>query len=84
MSEDTIQVDSIEEVYKTMRENLRDTHDRLLEAIREINAEKKPAVEIMNNVLELCSLTYNTVDAMLQIQLGLIKGNENMHSNRQV
>ena len=82
MNEESVQVDSIEEVYKAMRNNLGDTHDRLLNTIRQINAEKKPAVEIMNNVLELCSLTYNTIDAMLQIQLGLIKENENIHSNK--
>ena len=75
MSED-IHIETMDEVYEVMRDNLANTFTKLTDTIQDIEDNKKPSYEVINDILRFCTITYSTLDAMLQIQLGIIKDKE--------
>lgn len=68
-----IEFESMEEVYEIMRDNLEAAHIKLFDTVKDIGEDKKAIYEVLNDILEFCNLTYFTMDAMLQIQLGILK-----------
>jgi len=79
MNKETIQIDSMEEVYDIMRTNLGAAHEKILNTIQDIGDEKKAIYEILDDILEFCNISYFTVDALIQIQLGIIKNTEHVY-----
>jgi len=79
MNVENLEFESIDEIYEILRNNLSGSYNRLLDTCNEIENNKKPVQEVINNILEYCFLSYHTIDAILQIQLGIIK--KDNHSN---
>ena len=82
MNEETLQIDSMEEVYEVMRTNLGTAHEKILNTIQDIGDEKKAVYEVLDDILEFCNISYFTLDAMMQIQLGIIKNTEQFHKGK--
>ena len=73
MNEEILEFETMDEVYEIMRKNLHDSHDELVKTLEKIDNEELPPLAILSELIKFSSLTYNTLDALLQIQLGIIK-----------
>lgn len=77
MNEEILEFETIDEVYEILRKNLQDSHNSLIDTVNDIKENEANPLLILDNILNFSMITYHTLDAMLQIQLGIIKNNEN-------
>lgn len=82
MKEEILELETVDELYELLRKNLQDSHLELFKTVGEIEKNEKPLFEVINDILNFSAITYHTLDAMLQIQLGILKSNQNLQSKQ--